>query len=355
MQELDYTQLKNKCNADVFDFATTKELTPNANVFGQERGVKSFDFGLQVKMRGYNIYMAGASGTGKTTYAKESAEKLAITEPTPKDWCYVYNFKEPREPLALSFAAGDGSAFQKDMAELVELIKMEVRRAFSDEEYHKQKSDINRMFEEKKAEFLEKMNEDAAEFDFLVKSQGGGVYFFPIIEGTPVGEEEYDALSEEMKTQIEENSQGIQEKVAGLLRDIKDLDRETKKQMDRLEYKVGMLALGAPITEIQERYSAYEEAMAYLQEVQEHVLEHLSFFYEDEEVSDDPMSALMPMMQKKAPEDITLQYRVNLLVDNAKKGNKHIKKEPIQIQLTKGFMLTRKTAQECSSKPCKLA
>lgn len=318
MGELDYTQLKHKCNADVFDFATTKEIQPNSNVFGQERGVKAFDFGLQVKLRGYNIYMAGTSGTGKTTYAKESAKKLAITEPTPKDWCYVHNFKEPKEPLALSLFAGDGSTFQKDMAELVELIKIEVKRAFSDEEYHKQKSDINRMFEDKKAEFLEKMNEDAREFDFLVKSQGGGVYFLPVVEGNPVGEEEYEELSEEMKTQIEENSQGMQEKVAGLMRDIKDLDRETKKQVERLEYKVGMLALGSPITEMQERYSTYPEVMAYLQEVQEDVLENVTFFYEEEEPLEDAMSALMPMMQKKTPEDITLRYRVNLVVDNAK-------------------------------------
>ncbi|WP_317855538.1 Lon protease family protein [Chakrabartyella piscis] len=318
MNELDYTQLKHRCDPNQFSFATTKELEPSATVFGQDRGVKAFDFGLQVKLRGYNIYMAGTSGTGKTTYAKASATKLALTESTPKDWCYVYNFKAPREPLALSFVAGDGSAFQKDMSELVALIKVEVKRAFADEDYHKQKSNINRMFEAKKEEFLEKMNQDAAEFDFLVKSQGGGVYFLPVVEGKPIGEEEYEELTDAEKERIEENSQGIQENVAGLLRDIKDLDRETKKQMERLEYKIGMLALGGPITEIQERYSAYPEAMTYLQELQEDVLEHLSFFYEEEESSEDDMTQLLPMMHKKPQEDITLNYRVNLLVDNSK-------------------------------------
>ena len=44
----------------------------------------------------YNIYMSGPSGTGKTTYAKASTERLAATEEVPLDWCYVYNFQNPR-------------------------------------------------------------------------------------------------------------------------------------------------------------------------------------------------------------------------------------------------------------------
>ena len=97
--ELDYTQLKNNCFPDEFSFKTTADLEAWKGIIGQERAVKAFDFGLAVKMKGYNIYMAGPSGTGKTTYARYSAEKIAATESVPQDWCYVYNFQILKSPL----------------------------------------------------------------------------------------------------------------------------------------------------------------------------------------------------------------------------------------------------------------
>ena len=87
--ELDYKQLKNVCSPEDFTFQSTAELTPLEGIIGQERAVKAFDFGLAVKMKGYNIYMGGPSGTGKTTYAVSSTKKLAATEPVPMDWCHT--------------------------------------------------------------------------------------------------------------------------------------------------------------------------------------------------------------------------------------------------------------------------
>ena len=77
--ELAYTELKKGCFPEELSFRTTAEIEPLEGVIGQERAVKAFDFGLAVKMKGYNIYMAGPSGTGKTTYARNSTEKLAQT------------------------------------------------------------------------------------------------------------------------------------------------------------------------------------------------------------------------------------------------------------------------------------
>ena len=83
ISELEYTKLKNVCSPSDFTFQSTAELTPLEEIIGQERAVKAFEFGLAVKMKGYNIYMCGPSGTGKTTYALNSTKKLAITESVP--------------------------------------------------------------------------------------------------------------------------------------------------------------------------------------------------------------------------------------------------------------------------------
>ncbi len=316
--ELDYKYLKNTCTPEDLSFQTTAEIQPLDGVIGQERAVKAFDFGLAVKMKGYNIYMAGPSGTGKTTYARSSTERLAETEEVPSDWCYVYNFQNPRSPQCLKFEAGKGRQFKEDMDELVQLFKTELQKAFRTEDYEAQKNDIIRSFDEKRDALMTDMSSTAAEFNFQVKTTSSGVYFMPVVDGKAIAEEDYDNLAEDVKDGIEKNSQQLQEKASSILRDIRELDKESKKQVDQLDYKIGMFAIGHHVNAVQEAYQQYERVIAYINDVKEDVLENISQFFEDEEDTDDSLSALLPMLGKKPAEDVTLKYKVNLIVDHSK-------------------------------------
>lgn len=317
-RELSYTELKNGCSADDFSFCSTAELEPLEGIIGQDRAVKAFDFGLHVKIKGYNIYMSGPSGTGKTTYAKASTERLAATEDVPLDWCYVYNFQNPRSPLALSFPAGEGRKFRDDMNELVQLFQTELQKVFRTEDYEKQKTELLRGFDEKRDALMDQMSKEAAENDFQVKTTNSGIYFMPVVDGKPVGEEEYDDLAEDVKDVIEKNSQIVQEKASAIMRDIRELDKESKWCVDQLDYKVGMFAIGHHVSAVQEKYEQNEKAVAYINAVKEDVLENISQFFEDEEDGEEGLASLLPMLSKKQPEDVTLKYKVNLIVDNSK-------------------------------------
>jgi len=313
--ELDYTQLKSICSPGDFTFRTTAELTPLEGIIGQDRAVKAFDFGLAVKMKGYNIYMSGPSGTGKTTYARRSAEKLAATEAVPPDWCYVYNFQNPKNPIALSFPAGMGKRFKDDMSKLVTLFNKELQKAFRSEDYEKQKLDIVRAFEQQQDALFDELDEAAAEYDFQVKQTNTGIYFVPIVNGEPVEEDGYDALSEEDQDRIEQNSLFIQEKSGVIMRQIHKYEQECEKQLDELDRKVGLFAIGHHVEELLTAYQEHARATAYLNAVQEDLLNHLQQFMESEEGQADSLTALL--MSKKPEEDTTLKYRVNLIVDHS--------------------------------------
>ena len=315
--ELNYLQLKNYCSLQEFSFQTTAELEPLDGIIGQERAVKAFDFGLAVKMKGYNIYMSGPSGTGKTTYARRSAEKLAATEPVPMDWCYVYNFQDPKKPIALSFEAGVGKYFKEDMAKLVVLFKKELQKVFHSEDYERQKHVLLYGFEQKQNILLDEMNEEAQKYDFQVKNTEAGIYFLPIINGKPVEDDAYDALSDEEKDRIEENSQIIQEKTGQILRKMKLVEKECDQQMDELDRKVALFAIGYHVEELLEKYNDHERAVTYISAVRDDVLEHLEQFMDEEEAQEDVLSLLLPTVNKKTQEDVTLKYRVNLIVDHS--------------------------------------
>jgi len=315
--ELDYTQLKNNCSPSDFSFQSTAELTPLDGIIGQERAVKAFEFGLAVKMKGYNIYMSGPSGTGKTTYAVNSAQKLAETEPVPRDWCYVYNFENPMKPQAISFEAGIGKHFKDDMAELVVQVQKELSKAFLSEDYQHQKLVIVHGFEDKQDEMFDEMSVLADEYDFMLKSMDSSIYFIPIVNGEPVENESYDVLSEEEKVMIEKKNQTLQEKISPLMREIHKLRKECDKQVEELNHKVGMAAIGHHIEDLLENYKAYDRAVSYINDVRKDILDNLDYFVEEEQSEEEMLSALLPLLGKKQEEDITLRYRVNLIVDHS--------------------------------------
>ena len=65
-KELSYTQLKKECDPAIFKFKTTKELDSFTGVIGQSRAIKALEFGINIDIKGYNIYMEGPTGIGKT-------------------------------------------------------------------------------------------------------------------------------------------------------------------------------------------------------------------------------------------------------------------------------------------------
>ena len=76
--ELSYKDLKMTCNPNLFKFETTEELDPIQEGIGQDRGIKALEFGLQVDVKGYNLYLEGPSGVGKTMYTKNYLDKNKI-------------------------------------------------------------------------------------------------------------------------------------------------------------------------------------------------------------------------------------------------------------------------------------
>ena len=76
-KELSFTQLRKECDPTIFKFKTTKEVSPFNGIIGQQRGIKAFEFGVNVDVKGYNIYIEGSTGIGKTIYAKKYLNDFA--------------------------------------------------------------------------------------------------------------------------------------------------------------------------------------------------------------------------------------------------------------------------------------
>lgn len=147
---LPVNMLRKECDPSSFTFNDTSELQSLEGIIGQERAVRAMTFGLKINTRGYNIFMSGMTGTGKTSYAVNYIKKIAKNCKTPDDWCYVFNFENPNQPKAINLPAGLGKVFKKDMEDFIKVLQLEISRAFDSEDYEREKASIANEYQEKK-------------------------------------------------------------------------------------------------------------------------------------------------------------------------------------------------------------
>ena len=172
--KLNPDKLYKKCDPGSFTFARTDTIAELPMTIGQEKALKSLDFGLNMDSQGFNIFAIGESGTGKMSTVMYMLKKKAADEEAPADWCYVHNFKDPDSSIALSFGPGQGVIFQKEIDEMLKILKIEIPKAFESKEYETQKSKIIDEFQQKQAEYLTRLDTEAKEARFYGKKDPYG-------------------------------------------------------------------------------------------------------------------------------------------------------------------------------------
>lgn len=311
--ELNYKELKMTCNPNVFNFETTGDLDTIEEGIGQERGIKALEFGLQVDVKGYNLYLEGPSGVGKTLYTKNYLNKIASKKKVPSDWCYIYNFDNPNEPIAVELPAGQGKEFKEAMEGFIKEIRKDIRNTFNNDDFEKEKALIKQEFEQKRTALLEKLNQDASKHNFQVKTAQNGIYMMPIVNGQVIEEEEFDKLDEEIKKEYEEKSVLVQEQIMNVISQIKEIERASDKKISEWQSNVALLTVNVHINYLKSKYKRNKKINKFLNDVKTDVLKNIPTFLEDPSKQPQQMPP-NPAMRKPDP---CLNYRVNLFVDNS--------------------------------------
>ena len=312
--ELNYRDLKMTCDTSLFKFNTTDELESIDTGIGQDRGIKALEFGLQVDVKGYNLYLEGPSGVGKTMYTKHYLEKISAKKKVPSDWCYIYNFDNPNEPIAVSLPAGQGKVFKEAMQNFIKEIKQDIQKTFNADDFEKEKALIKKEFEEKRSALLDKLNKDAKEYNFHVKSAQNGIYMMPIVDGKTIEEEEFNKLPDDVKEEYEQKSVIVQEKIMDVISQIKEVERQSDKRISEWQSNIALLTINAHINFIKSKYKRNKKIVKFLNDVKQDVLKNIPTFLEEDKDNQKEQNTTAPQMKKADP---CLNYRVNLFIDNS--------------------------------------
>ena len=320
-RELALDDLFQCCDDSLFDFRTTDEVPPLEGIIGQERALDSIDFGLNLASTGFNIYVLGESGTGKASAIRSFISKKAEQEKVPSDWCYVHNFRDPAEPLAISLEPGRGAAFQRDMEELVASLKVEIPKIFDSKEYKQQSNVIVEGFQSRQKDLFTSLEREAGEKGFKVQPAMAGFSIVAIGEsGEPLTEEEFKSLDEEKANRIRESGKHIQEKIDDMRRVLKAQDRTTREKMRDLGREAALSVLGHLVEDIRAQYDgSHGKLSSYLEGVKEDILDNIDDFKtQAEEAEPQPVPSLK--MPKQEPD--FHKYFVNVIVNNGdRKGS----------------------------------
>lgn len=311
--ELLYRSLKSTCNPNLFKFDTTESLEPIQGGIGQDRGIKALEFGLNVDINGYNLYVEGPSGVGKTMYTKHFLDSISKKKKVPQDWCYVYNFDNPNEPVAIPLSAGQGKEFKEAMDKFVKDITRDIRDTFNNEDFEKEKALIKQEYDLKRSALMEKLNQTSAQYGFQVKSANNGIYMMPVLNGKTIEEEEFEKLDDATKKEFEDKSSIVQQHVMEAISQIKSIQSEADQKINEWQSNVALLTVNAHINFIKSNFKRNKKITKFLDDIKKDILKNVNaFLAKDDSKANTPQNMQRPEIQKP-----WLNYRVNLFIDNS--------------------------------------
>ena len=312
INQLPVEKLRNICDSNSIHCESTKDLVPLNEIIGQERAVRALKFGLGIKNKGFNVYVAGNPGTGRKTAVKNFVEAQAKTQPVPPDWCYVNNFGNQYEPKAIKLQAGKGKEFREDLKNFIENVKTALPKAFESEDYVAKRETTIKELENQRKQLINELSVKAQREGFAIQTTPIGILLIPVLDGKPLSDEETLALPQKIKDKFNEKREALETEFRNTIRQLIDMERKIHEALKKLNKEVALYALGNQMESLTEKYQANSEVTTYLKEVENDILENLQQFIRRNE-PEQQFPFPMPWMK----EEPYKKYEVNLVIDNS--------------------------------------
>ena len=317
-KELKQDDLRWKCNPNIFDFKTTDELEPIEGILGQERALQALRVGVELRSPGYNIYIAGLSGTGKATTVKKILEKVGSKCPLLYDYAYVNNFKDSDRPSLLIFMKGKAKVFKQDLYSSIEILRQKIPQVLDNQHYVNQKNKLIKQYTEKEQKlmstFQEKLKKENFQLGQIKQGETARPDIMPIIDGKPVPVYQLEELIQKEKITEDQAKEIInkynehQHELQSLYKKGITISQEFQEKLLELEKKSASEVVKGIIENLKEKYTD-KKINNYLEQVEESVLDNLQAFKGSKPQGETSPEGFMI--------DYFKEYEVNIILDNS--------------------------------------
>ncbi|MGM0431173.1 MAG: Lon protease family protein [Spirochaetota bacterium] len=94
-----------------------------SDIIGQPRAAAAIEMGIQISGKGYNIFVSGESGSGRTTAIQNILKKQPFRPDRLRDIALVHNFIKPENPIPVYLTPGRGQELVLSMRSIVHTLK----------------------------------------------------------------------------------------------------------------------------------------------------------------------------------------------------------------------------------------
>jgi lon-related putative ATP-dependent protease len=251
-----------RCALGNLEFHTTDDIGVSAQVVGQRRAVDALTMGLEIEAVGYNVFVSGRVGTGRTTTVRRLLDSTRARPKALDDKCYVNNFRDPDQPRLLRLPAGRGRLFRDDMDAFVEFLAKNTPLLFEGETYQNNRQEIIDSFKERGGarvrEFEKKI---AAEgFSLVQTAPFMRPELAPTIEKQPAKIDalpqlvEEGRLTKERADEIRAKYAELSAELAVIFKEIRDYEKAVRDALIELDRGVVRPGLDERLSDLAEKY-----------------------------------------------------------------------------------------------------
>jgi ATP-dependent Lon protease len=311
---------------------TTNDVEPSRDIIGQERALRAMKVGLEMTHFGYNIFITGLTGTGRTTTIKRLLRDFEQQTPSLRDHCYVYNFRNPDTPIALTLPAGQGKRLAHDMDAFIHEMRTTIPSVYESRRYQQAKKTIIQHFQDRQKSVLQDFEKRVKSQGFdLVQVQVGNLMrpdIVPVINNNPTPLDQVEQmiekgeLSQEQFDAMRASLNELEKQMGAVFRELRNIERKVQQSLLQLDEEILMPVVDDAINSLKAMY-AIPKVQTYFDDVRQSIKNHPDRFRDSQTVQ----IGIEKEEKEEVKEDTFFEYQVNVFVDNSEQ--KHV---PIIIE-----------------------
>ena len=245
--------------------------------------MRAIETGLSLYASGYNIFVSGTMGSGRTRLISDLIRKFKPAGKLVPDRVFVSNFREPNRPRLITLDRGAGPRFRDEMRELVVAIQEGLQGALRSRTHRVSHDLVLRAAEEREKRLMAALNRQAeregcAVVQFPGANGGTMADIYPVIDGEPVNPEACrDLVGQGKLTHTRYRSLlSRRDKLMDRLEEVTErllrIGQEADGELRRMDQQVAGHVLRSHLRNFAKRWDN-DEVTEFLVQLREHVLE----------------------------------------------------------------------------------
>jgi hypothetical protein len=154
----------------------------------------------------------------------------------------------------------------------------------------------------------------AFERNFALDVTATGFVTVPLRDSHRLSDEEIAQLPDEQQRAFQRRADEIEHAIRAMMGKMRELDKAAEERKRQLDRDVAAYTVGPLLDELRDRYREHPDVLAYLDQVQRDVPEHLADFRSASATEAEEPDLIAQILERE-PGEALARYRVNVLVD----------------------------------------